>query len=222
VERARGAAPLDADAWRGTALASRLETLLAPGAKDWVALVPLSSLRDAGALRAALRAHGDEGVLHIDLKREADALVAGYRAESVRLVLIGLLCMAALLYAGLRDFGLTLRVLAPALGAALLCVATLLAAGVRLSVVHLVALLLVIGVGLNYALFFNRRPAAEGESALTRLSLVVAGLASLCAALALAAGSTPVLRAIGSTIALGTVYAFLLAALLARRLPAGG
>lgn len=222
VERARGAAPLDTDAWRGTALASRLEALLAPGAKDWMALVPLASLRDAEALRAALRAHGDAGVLLIDLKREADALVAGYRAESVRLVLIGLLCMAALLYAGLRDLGLTLRVLAPALGAALLCVATLLAAGVRLSVVHLVALLLVIGVGLNYALFFNRRPAAEGESALTRLSLVVAGLASLCAALALATGSTPVLRAIGATIALGTVYAFLLAALLARRSPAGG
>jgi predicted exporter len=128
--------------------------------------------------------------------------------------------MAALLYAGLRDLGLALRVLAPALGAALLCVATLLAAGARLSVVHLVALLLVIGVGLNYALFFNRRPGAEGERALTRLSLVVAGLASLCAALALAAGSTPVLRAIGATIALGTMYAFLLSALLARRPPA--
>jgi len=221
VERARDAAPVDADAWRGTALASRLEALLAPGTEGWVALVPLASLGDTEALRTALQAHGDQDVLHVDLKREADALVAGYRAESLRLVLFGLLCIAALLAAGLRNLGLSLRVLAPALGAALLCVATLLAAGVRLSVVHLVALLLVIGVGLNYALFFNRRPAAEGERALTRLSLVVAGLASLCAALSLAAGSTPVLRAIGATIALGTVYAFLLSALLARRLPPG-
>lgn len=178
-------------------------------------------MRDAEALRTALQAHGDKGVLQIDLKREADALVAGYRAESLRLVLFGLVCIAALLGLGLRDLGLTLRVLAPALGAALLCVATLLAAGARLSVVHLVSLLLVIGVGLNYALFFNRRPATEAERALTRLSLVVAGVASLCAALALAAGSTPVLRAIGATIALGTVYAFLLSALLARRPPAG-
>jgi predicted exporter len=48
---------------------------------------------------------------------------------------------------------------------------------------------------------------------------VVAGLASLCAGLALAVGSTPVLRAIGATVALGTIYAFLLAALLARRAP---
>lgn len=217
VQRARSAPPVDAGAWRGTALASRLEALLAPAAKDWMAFVPLTALREAEPLRAALRAHGDAGVLHVDLKREADTLVAGYRTESLRLVLFGLLCIAGLLYAGLRDLGLTLRVLAPALGAALLCVATLLAAGVRLSVVHLVALLLVIGVGLNYALFFNRRPATEAERALTRLSLVVAGVASLCAALSLAAGATPVLRAIGATIALGTVYAFLLSALLARR-----
>jgi len=221
VEQARNAPPVAADAWHGTVLASRLDALLTPGANGWVAFVPLSSLRDAKTLRAALQLHGDDGVLHIDLKREADALVAGYRAESLRLVLFGLLCIAALLYAGLRDLALTLRVLAPALGAALLCVATLLAAGARLSVLHLVALLLVVGVGLNYALFFNRRPAAEGESALTRLSLVVAGLASLCAALTLAAGSTPVLRAIGATFALGTVYGFLLSALLARRPPPG-
>jgi predicted exporter len=219
VERARHAAPVDAEAWRGTALNARLDALLSPSARGWVALVPLTAVRNVDALRDALRAHGDAGVLQVDLKRDVDALVAGYRSEALRYVLFGLLCIAALVFAALRDAGLTLRVLAPALGAALACVATLLAAGVRMSVVHLVALLLVVGVGLNYALFFNRRAHADDERALTRLSLVVAGLASLCAGLALAVGSTPVLRAIGATVALGTVYAFLLAALLARRAP---
>ena len=221
VERARHAGSVDAEAWRGTALAARLDALLTTGAQGWVALVPLSAVRNADALRDALRAHGDPDVMQVDLKREADALVAGYRAESLRLVFLGLLCIAALVYTGLRDAGLTLRVLAPALGAALACVATLLGGGTRLSVVHLVALLLVVGVGINYALFFNRRAHADGERALTRLSLVVAALASLCAAIALASGSTPVLRAIGVTVGLGTVFAFLLAALLARRAPAG-
>jgi predicted exporter len=219
VERARHAAPVDAEAWRGTALNARLDALLSSSARGWVALVPLTAVRNVDALRDALRAHGDAGVLQVDLKRDVDALVAGYRSEALRYVLFGLLCIAALVFAALRDAGLTLRVLAPALGAALACVATLLAAGVRMSVVHLVALLLVVGVGLNYALFFNRRAHADDERALTRLSLVVAGLASLCAGLALAVGSTPVLRAIGATVALGTIYAFLLAALLARRAP---
>jgi predicted exporter len=217
VERARRAAWLDADVWRGTAIAPRLESLLTQGAHGWVALVPLAAVRDAPALAAALRARGDASVLHVDLKAEADALVAGYRLESLRLFALGLACIAVLVFAGLRELGATLRVLTPALAAALATVATLLAAGSRLTIVHLVALLLVIGVGLNYALFFNRRAASEAERALTRLTVLAASLTSLCAALALAACSTPVLRAIGITILAGTLYAFALAALLARK-----
>jgi predicted exporter len=120
-------------------------------------------------------------------------------------------------FAGLREVGTTLRVIAPALAAALLTVAALLAAGSRLTVVHLVALLFVIGVGLNYALFFNRRAASEAERALTRLTVLAASLTTLCAALALATCATPVLRAIGVTVVAGTLSAFLLAALLARK-----
>jgi predicted exporter len=179
--------------------------------------VPLAGVRDAGALGAALRARGDAAVLHVDLKAEADALVAGYRQESLRLFALGLACIAVLVFAGLRDAGATLRVLAPALAAALATVATLLATGSRLTIVHLVALLLVIGVGLNYALFFNRRAADEAERALTRLTVLAASLTTLCAALALAACETPVLRAIGATVLAGTLFAFVLAALLARK-----
>lgn len=217
VERARHAPWVDTETWRGTAIAPRLQALLSEQRTGWLALVPLAAVRDVAALGAALRAHGDEGVMHIDLKREADALVAAYRLESLRLFALGLACIAALVFAGLRDAAATLRVLAPALAAALLTVATLLACGMRLTIVHLVALLLVIGVGLNYALFFNRRAADPAERALTRLSLVAAIFTTLCAALALATCGTPVLRAIGLTILAGTFYAFLASALLARR-----
>ena len=217
VERARRAAWLDADTWEGTAIAPRLESLLTQGAQGWVALVPLAAVRDVEALDAALHALGDDAVLHIDLKREADALVASYRLESLRLFALGLACIAVLVFAGLRDGKATLRVLAPALAAALLTVATLLAAGSRLTIVHLMALLLVIGVGLNYALFFNRRAADDAERALTRLTILAASLTSLCAALALSTCGTPVLRAIGVTVICGTLYAFLLSALLARK-----
>jgi len=217
VERARHAPWLDADIWRGTAVAPRLESLLAQGSRGWVALVPLAAVRDAPALAAALRARGEPPVLHVDLKGEADALVAGYRAESLRLFALGLACITALVFAGLREPGTALRVLTPSLAAALATVASLLATGSRLTIVHLVALLLVIGVGLNYALFFNRRAASEAERALTRLTVLAASLTTLCAALALAACQTPVLRAIGATVLAGTLYAFALAALLARK-----
>ena len=145
VERARAQPPLQPEALRGTALGAKLSSLLVQTAGGWAALAPLSGVRDAPALEAALRAGGEPGVVLLDLKSEADALVAGYRAEALRLLAIGLACIALLVYAGLRSLPATARVLAPVLAATLLVVATLSLAGVQLTLFHLVALLLVVG-----------------------------------------------------------------------------
>jgi predicted exporter len=177
-------------------------------------------VRNAAALDRSLRDGGDANVFLLDLKGEADALVAGYRLESLRLFALGVLCIALVVYAGLRSVEKTVRVVLPILAAAALGVATLVAFGTGLTVVHLVALLLVIGVGLNYGLFFNRGHRNRDEDALTRLSLIVASLATLCASIALTTCDTPVLRAIGTTIAIGTVYAFMFAAVFAHADPA--
>lgn len=217
VERARTQPALEPEALRGTAIGAKISSLLVQTASGWAALAPLSGVRDAPALEAALRAGGEPGVVLLDLKREADALVAGYRAEALRLLAIGLACIALLVYAGLRSLPATARVLAPVLAATLLVVATLSLAGVQLTLFHLVALLLVVGVGTNYALFFNQPQEGRDERALMLLSLAVASLATLISASALATSGTPVLRAIGLTAAVGTVYALALSALLAPR-----
>ncbi|MGQ0523551.1 MAG: MMPL family transporter [Betaproteobacteria bacterium] len=216
VEKARSAPWLDADALRGTAFALRVESLLRAAGSEWTALVPLSGVRDPQALHAAVAANADPKVVLLDLKREADALVAGYRAEALGLFALGMACVVLLIYVGVRSVTTTARVLVPVIAAAVLDVATLLLLGQRLTVFHMVALLLVIGVGLNYALFFNRRQGNAEERALTLLSLSVAGLATLCASTVLATSGTPVLHAIGATIAIGTVYAFALSAFLSR------
>lgn len=218
VARARDLPALEPEALRSTALGAKVDSLLAPTAKGWAAFAPVSGVRDAGALDAVLRASGERDVQLLDLKREADALVAGYRAEALRLLAIGLACIALLVYAGLRSFAATARVLAPVLAATLITVATLALAGVQLTLFHLVALLLVIGVGTNYALFFNQPQHRQDERALMLLSLAVASLATLISATALAFSGTPVLRAIGLTAAVGTVYALVLSALLAPRM----
>jgi predicted exporter len=217
VARAKSQPLLEAEALRGTALGARLDSLLVKSGAGWAALVPLAGLRDARALEAAMRAGGEPDVQLLDLKREADSLVAGYRAEALRLLAIGLAGIALLVFLGLRSIAATARVLAPVLAATLLVVATLSLAGVPLTLFHLVALLLVVGVGTNYALFFNQAPEGRDERALMLLSLAVASVATLISASALATSGTPVLRAIGLTAAVGTVYALVLSALLAPR-----
>lgn len=217
VARARAQPLLVPEALRGTSIGAKVGSLLVPAAGGWAALVPISDVRDAGALESALRASGERDVQLLDLKREADSLVAGYRAEALRLLGIGLACIALLVYAGLRSLAATARVLAPVVAATLLDVATLALSGVPLTLFHLVALLLVIGVGTNYALFFNRPRHNHGERELMLLSLGVASVATIISASALATSGTPVLRAIGMTAAIGTLYALMLCALLAPR-----
>ena len=94
--------------------------------------------------------------------------------------------------------------------------AVLTAGGQRLGVFHLVALLLVLGIGLNYALFFERTPADAAERERTRLALAVCSISTIVTFGFLSLSATPVLHAIGSTVALGALVSLVLSALWAR------
>jgi predicted exporter len=181
----------------------------------WVSVVPLQGVRDSEALAKFANAAG-VAAHWLDLKTEAGDLVAGYREQSLRSIAAGVACIALLLYAGLRSVVLVARAAVPVAAAVVMTTATLLVAGERLTIFHLVAMLLVVGVGLNYALFFNRERRDEKERDLTLLAVFLAFAATLLAAGALAWSVTPVLHAIGVTTAIGATFAFVASAALSR------
>jgi predicted exporter len=80
-------------------------------------------------------------------------------------------------------------------------------------------MLLIVAVGSNYALFFDRNSEQpqRGSVPLTLASLLVANLATVIAFGVLASSSVPLLADLGSTVAPGTLLALLFAALMARR-----
>ncbi|HVE51420.1 MAG TPA: MMPL family transporter [Casimicrobiaceae bacterium] len=213
VERARTGPLLRRDDLANTTLGLRVDALLSRDGGRWNAILPLSGVTDAAAVARALSEHRAAATL-LDLKSEADTLVASYRERAVQSSLIGLAAIFAVLLTGVRSLPKALRLMVPVIVAVLLTAAALVAAGQKLGVFHVVALLLVVGVGINYALFFGRENASKNERDLTTLSVIVAGLATLCASLSLAIATTPVLRAIGVTTALGAVFAFVVSAML--------
>src|SRR6202012_166440 len=108
-------------------------------------------------------------------------LYDGYLTEAVRLSLLGFVAIVALLLLALRSVTRVLRILA-ALSLAVLCVAAGLAlAQVHLTILHLIGMLLIIAVGSNYALFFDRRAtdAHPGSVPLTLASLLIANVATV-------------------------------------------
>jgi predicted exporter len=80
-----------------------------------------------------------------------------------------------------------------------------------------VGLLLVVAVGSNYALFFDRQAPAGGGRERTIVSLLFANVSTLIGFGLLAFSSVPVLHAIGSTVGMGAILALVFSAILSRR-----
>jgi predicted exporter len=81
--------------------------------------------------------------------------------------------------------------------------------GVQLSLFHLVSLMLVLGIGLDYSLFFHRRETDMSERSRTLHALAVCALSTAMVFGILGSSEIPVLQAIGQTVALGVGLSFI-------------
>jgi predicted exporter len=195
----------------------RAENLLFRDGDGVAALILLKGIADGEALSA--RAGTLAPAMLIDLKQETSSLVAGYRKQILAYSGAGLLLIAVLLLFHLRSPVLVLRVQLPPLLAVACTLAVLTAAGERITLFHLVALLLVLGIGINYALFFNRRAAEPEGGDRVVLSLLVCCTSTLIGFGALAVSSIPVLHGIGVTAFCGALLSFVFSAWLSPALP---
>jgi predicted exporter len=215
TEKAKTQMPVDVQTFRGTALGLKLDSLLFPHERGWVAVVPLHGVTDRQKVRELLRPWRDDQVTYLNLKEESNRMVSAYRNEMLRLLGWGGLSISLVLLVGLRAPVTVLRVMLP-IGSAIVVVAALLnAAGERFSLFHLASFLLVLGLGLDYALFFNRRHGTPAERGRTVYGLVVCSTTTILVFGVLALSQIPVLRAIGMTTALGSLACLTFAALLA-------
>jgi len=205
VATARGQTPVSRASYDGTPFGAKLRAQLIELDGQWLALTPLSGVTDTAQLAQAAERQGGSASRLIDLKRISTRMVDGYRDDALRQTGLGALIILTLLAAGLRSPARVLRVTAPAAAGLAATAAVLMLAGVKLSVFHLVALLLVLGVGLNYALFFERPPHGAEERGRTRLSLAVCALSTIATFGFMSLSSAPVLHAIGATVALGAL-----------------
>ena len=209
----------------GSALALGVDSMLTRTENGgWTAMLPLRPTADAldaslpaDQLRAAL---AGSGAVFVDLKTEFESLYSGYVSEAVQLSLAGVAAIALLLAFTMRSAARLSRVLFT-LALTVACVIALLhLSGARLHLLHLVGMLLIVAVGSNYALFFDRAAAGEPLDEATLMSMAVAVLTTVIGFGTLASSSVPVLQAVGITVGPGALLALLLSAVLVY--PKGG
>ncbi|MEN5116416.1 MMPL family transporter [Luteimonas sp. TWI662] len=218
VARARTAPPLTREDLDGSPLATAVSGLLLERDGRSTALVSLSGLdapSDLEALVAQARSPGVDLRL-LDMKAASESLVVEYRGRVVAAMAVALVLLIATVWIALRSPRRVWRVLLPTLLTLLVVIAVLRLAGVELTLFHLVALILAAGLGLDYALFFEHAGDDRDDQIRTLHAIVVCTLMTLLVFSLLGLSSIPVLRAIGSTVALGVVFNFVLSLLVAR------
>jgi predicted exporter len=221
VAAARTQPLLDRSSLRGTSLLLKLDSLLIKRAAGWVAMLPLRGVSDPQRLREQIGKVAGISPMLLDLKDESDQLYRTYRHEALVQSLLGSLVIVVLLGASLRSPRRVYDVLAPLIGAVIITTAVLIGSGQKLSIFHLVGLSLVVAIGSNYSLFFERQNFVSQDRERTVASLLLANISTVIGFGMLSFSHIPVLHGIGMTVAIGAILSLIFSAILTAHGQAG-
>lgn len=205
VDASRSLEPLRMNMLADGMIRDRIESRLLDRGEHWTSLVYLGGIVDAAVIEAELEALPEARL--IDLRAETGRLMTEYQQRAMLHFALGAGAIGLILLIGTARAGRTLAILAVAGGAVGGTVLFLAVIGVSLSVFHVIALLLIVGLSIDYGVF-----ARPGD----RIGMESVALCAISSALAfaiLATADIPLLRAIGSTVLCGTILSFVLAML---------
>lgn len=217
VSAARSMPLLERASLQGTSLALKLDSLLVKRESGWAAMLPLRGVTNAEAIAGKIGKPSDAQAVLLDMKHESDQLYRTYLREALTNSLLGAAVIVILLFASLHSPRRVFDVLAPLVAAVLVTCGLLVLGGVELSIFHLVGLLLVVAVGSNYSLFFDRQAPSGQDRSRTIVSLLFASVSTLVGFGLLAFSKVPVLSGIGSTVGMGAAMALVFSAIMSRQ-----
>lgn len=218
VAKARTLEPLTPVMFAKSPIGGRIEAMLVQRGDRWLGLGSIIGMHDPQAF-AALTAETNGAVRLLDIKGASESLVAAYRERILHAFGIAIVLLVLTVFIAFRNLRRAWHVLAPMTLATILVLAVLRCAGTSLSLFHLVALTLAAGLGLHYALFFERSTPDAAEARRTLHATLVCVISALLVFALLALSSIPVLRAIGLTVSLGVGFHFCLSILMAHHKP---
>lgn len=207
-------APLLTPASLPPALALQFDSLLSSNGSDWVVMAPLHDVRNAEAVARAL---GSAHAEFVDLNQQSDHLLGTFQAQAVTLAVAGSAAILLLLWAGLRSIRRAALVAAPLAIAVTITAALLTLGTAKLSIFMVAGFLLIIAIGSNYCLFFERSEPGTAAWPRAVASIVLANLCTVAAYGLLSFSRIPVLHDIGLTVAAGTFLSLLCGAVLSTR-----
>jgi predicted exporter len=172
----------------------------------WASIVALRGLTRKGLAKLQHADIGLDGVQWVDKVGEISDVLGRYRKTMGWVVLLSYLVVYGLLYPRYRSE--TWRVLAPTALASIATLALLGMAGQNLQLFHVLALMLLLGVGVDYGIFLHEH--LSRSDSVAWLAVGLSALSTLLSFGLLSLSKTPALQAFGLTMLIGTVAVWLI------------
>lgn len=212
VKTAKNRTPLTLDALSATAYDAILAPLIFKIDNYWVAPILLHGVTAPDRIQSLSYQADKVEVFYLDLKVASNQVMVNAMDRMLRQLAWGGLFIYLILALHFRDTKKPLAILVPVLGAVAVTAAILVFLNIQLSLFHIVSLLLVVGLGLDYALFFNRLSVSDDEWATTFKALWLCCITTVLVFGALILSDIPSLKAVGLTVSIGALLCLIFGA----------
>lgn len=200
--------PLDYATITSTPLAPILRQGLFKHGDLWVSTIRVSGVLSNEKLYKWLDQHPEVKESHVEIKRATEHLLTEYRKSIFERFVGVILLLSFIILLWSRNLVKTIWILLPVSIGIVSGLAMPLLMGSAINIFHLLALLLVLGMGIDYSLFFNRSVMDSLEKQQTVHAISISAVTTSAAFSVLAFSSVPVMAAMGQTVAAGIIMCF--------------
>ncbi len=192
--------------------APALQSMLFQQNDDWYSLIRVSGVQNEQQFQTWLnQAPSLLSDNYLSLRQATNALMSHYlTTASKRLLLIFALILVVILWLTWKKRS-AIWLLLPMFLSVIISLAIQILLGHLITIFHVLSLLLVIGMGIDYSLFFNRDWGKAQHLQDRTHAISISAITTVISFLVLAFSDVPVLAAMGQTIAVGILSCFLLA-----------
>jgi len=189
---------------------STLESLIYNYNSKWIGLIALEGEFETKEIRKIVQSMPTKTLYFLDLKTQTEQLMSATRRESLSWFYVGAILILLVLAAEFRDLSKVIRIILPVILSIIIVACWIILVGNGITIIHLISLLLVAGVGIDYGVFFQRHFSGYDEQFKTLRSVIVCNLTTFISFFLLVFSGSRVLYFIGSTVSIGVFSCMLI------------
>ena len=209
IEQSKSLSPLDVKQVLTTPLAKLLQQDLFFKNNEWISIIRLTGVRDESTLLAWLADKPDIQKHYLNLRQATSSLMSDYQETALFRLLLGSFIISLILFSVRPNFRAAI-ILLPVILAVLLSISIQIMLGTHLTLFHILALLLIVGIGLDYSLFFDRSWTSSEDYRHRLHGIFISASSTLITFGILGFSDVPVLSALGQTVTFGVLGCFVL------------